>query len=81
MKGDTDMSVVNDTVINDKEGDEEVRDLVHKETDVGFFVVGNNKTRSGGALFPYLDNTTYDLDKHGIFNTINDFNYNTIVCI
>ena len=33
------------------------------------------KTRPGGAFFPYLNNTVYDLDKYGISKTVDRNNY------
>ena len=60
IKGDIDMSDVtdNDTDDTSTENDNEVQDLLDTETDVGFFAVDKNKTRSGGAFFPYLNNTS-----------------------
>ena len=34
-----------------------------------------NKTRSGGAFFPFINNTIFNLDKYGIFKTVNKDNY------
>ena len=76
MKGDIDMSAVSgDTVEQVTESDAEVVDLLGVETEVEIFVVDKNKTRSGGAFFLYLNNTLYDLDKYGIFKTIDRHNY------
>ena len=55
--------------------DAEVHDLLESETDIEFFVVHKNKPRAGGAFFPYLNNTIYDLDKYCIFKTTNRFEY------
>ena len=38
-------------------------------------VTNNDKTRPGGAFFPYLTNTVYDLYKYGIFKTVGRNNY------
>ena len=35
-----------------------------------FFVVDKNKTRAGGAFFPHLNNTKFDLDKQGVLNKL-----------
>ena len=69
MKGDIDMSAVTDNVSAEttKESDAVVQDVFATETDVEFFVVDKNETGSGGAFFPYLNNTIYDLDQYGIF--------------
>ena len=45
------------------------------EKQVEIFVVNTNKTRAGGAFFPYLNNTMFDLDKYGVFKNVNRNNY------
>ena len=42
--------------------DAEVEELLDIETEVGISVVGNNKTRQGGAFFKYLNLTNFDLE-------------------
>ena len=45
------------------------------ETEVETFVVDKNKTRAGGAFFPFLNNTMFDFDEYGVFKTVNRHNY------
>ena len=45
------------------------------ETEVGIFVIDKNNTREGGAFFKYLNLTNFDLEKHGLFKTIDRNNY------
>ena len=80
MKGYIDMSAVTDSNSaedsnSNKERDGEVQEWLDTETNVEFFAFGKNKTRSGGAFFPYPSNTIYDLYEYGIFKTINKFKY------
>ena len=68
MKGDIDMSV---TVGEEFEAisvsDAEVVAIIAQEKEVEIFAVDKNKTRAGGAFFPFLNNTIFDLSKYGIF--------------
>ena len=41
----------------------DVIDLLDIEKQVEIFAV-DNKTRAGGAFFPYLNNTMFDLDEY-----------------
>jgi len=76
MKGDIDMSVtVGDEVEQIKESDSEVVDIIAHEKEVEIFVVDKNKTRAGGAFFPFLNNTIFDLSKYGIFKKVDRNNY------
>ena len=76
MKGDIDMSV---TVGEELEAvgisDAEVVDVIAQEKEVEIFVVDKNKTRAGGAFFPYLNNTICDLSKYGMFKPVDRHNY------
>ena len=68
LKGDIDMSAVEDAEGQKiTESDAEVVAIIDHETEVEIFVVEKNKTRQGGAFFPYINNTIFDFDKYGIF--------------
>ena len=76
MKGDIDMSATTSKKGEEiKESDAEVIDLLDIEEEVEIFVVDKNKTRAGGAFFPYISNTVFDFDKYGISKTANRNNY------
>ena len=53
----------------------EISGLLDHEQEVLLTVVQIDKTRPGGASFPYLNNTIHDLDKYGIFKTVGRHNY------
>ena len=75
MKGDIDMSATTSEKGEEiKESDAEVIDLLDIEEEVEIFVVDKNKTRAGGAFFPYLNNTVFDFDPYGI-KTVDRNNY------
>ena len=68
MKGDIDMSATTSEsaeVITDS--DKEIVDLINGEQEVELFIVDKSKARAGGSFFPYLNITTFDLSKYGIF--------------
>ena len=76
LKDKIDMSAVVGVEVNKiSHSDAEVRDILEQETEVEICVVDKNKTRAGGAFFPYLNNTVFDFDKYGIFKTVNRNNY------
>ena len=78
MKGDIDMSVTTKAGGGDdeiKESDAEVIDLLDIEDEVEIFVIDKNKTRAGGAFFPYLNNTLFNFDKYGVFKNVDNNNY------
>ena len=76
MNGDIDMSATTSEKGEEiKESDAEVIDLLDIEEEVEIFVVDKNKTRAGGAFFPYLNNTVFVFDKYGIFKTVNRNSY------
>ena len=77
MKGKIDMNAVTGEVDAPKFSDAEISGLLEQGTEVLIWVVKRNgtKTRPGGAFFPYLNNTIYDLDKHGIFKTVDRNSY------
>ena len=76
MKGDIDMSVtIGDEVEQIKDSDSEVVKLFAQEKEVEISVVNTGKTRSGGAFFPFLNNTIFDLSKYGIFKKVDRTNY------
>ena len=76
MKGDIDTSVIVDVeVIGMRESDAEVKAIIEHETKVEIFIVDKNKTRAGGAFFPFLNNTIFDLSKYGIFKKVDRNNY------
>ena len=77
MKGKIDMNAVTGEVDAPKFSDAEISGLLEQETEVLITVVKKNdtKTRPGGAFFPYLNNTIYELDKYGIFKTVDRNNY------
>ena len=76
MKGDIDMSATTSEKGEEiKESDAEVIDLLDIEKEVEIFVVDKNKTRAGGAFFPYLNNTVFDFDPYGVFKTVDRNNY------
>ena len=55
--------------------DAEISGLLEHEQEVLITVV-NMKKKPGGAFFPYLNNTGYDLDTYGICKTVDRNNYN-----
>ena len=77
MKGKLDMNAVTGDVDAPKFSDAEISSLLDQDTDVCITVVKQygTTTRPGGAFFPYLNNTIYDLDKHGIFKTVDGNTY------
>ena len=77
MKGNIGMNAVTDGVDAPKFSDAEISCLLEQETEVLVTVVtkDDTQTRPGGAFFPYLNNTIYDLDKYGIFKTVDRNNY------
>ena len=67
MIGDIDMSaVVGEELVAISISDAEAVAIIAEEKEVEMFVVDKNKTRSGGAFFPYLNNTIFDLSKYGL---------------
>ena len=76
MKGDIDMSATTSGKSEEiKESDATVISLLDIEKEIEIFIVDKNETRAGGAFFPYLNNTIFDLDKYGIFKTVDRNNY------
>ena len=76
MKGQIDMSVVVGEELEPiSVSDAEIEELLSVETEIELFVVDKNKTRAGGAFFPYLNNTKFDLDKYGVFKHVDKHNY------
>ena len=76
MKGQIDMSVVVGEELEPiSVSDAEIEELLSVETEIELFVVDKNKTRNGGAFFPYLNNTKFDLDKYGVFKHVDKNNY------
>ena len=76
MKGQIDMSVVVGEELEPiSVSDAEIEELLSVETEIELFVVDKNKTRNGGAFFPYLNNTKFDLDKYGVFKNVDKTNY------
>ena len=76
LKGNIDMSAAvgsEEQAISVSDG--EVVALIDKEKEVEIFVVEKNKTRQGGAFFPYINNTIFDFDKYGIFKNVDRNNY------
>ena len=68
MKGKIGMNAVTGEVDAPKSSDAEISGLLEQETEVLITVVKNDtKTRPGGAFFPYLNNTIYDLGTYVIF--------------
>ena len=68
MNGDIDMTATTSEKGEEIKGsDAEVIDLLDIDTEVAIFVVDKNKTRAGGAFFPYINNTMFDFDKYGVF--------------
>ena len=56
--------------------DKEVVDLIGKEKEAEFFIVGKNRTRAGGSFFPYLNITIFDLSKYVfLFKNVDINNY------
>ena len=45
------------------------------EKEIEISIVDKNKTRAGGAFFPYLNDTIFDLDKYDISKTADRNNY------
>ena len=61
LKAQIDMSVVvGEELVNTSFSDVELVTLTAEETDVEIFVLDKNKTRAGGAFFPYINNTVFD---------------------
>ena len=80
MKGDIDMSATTSGKSEEiKESDATVISLLDIEKEIEIFVVDKNKTRAGGAFFPYLNNTIFDLDKYGILKQLREIIINIIV--
>ena len=77
MKGKIDMNAVTGEVDAPIFSDAEISGLLEQEAEVLITVVkqDDTKTRPGGAFFPYLNNTNYDLDKYWIFKTVDRNNY------
>ena len=77
MNGKIDINAVTGDVDAPKFSDAEISGLLEQDTEVLITVVKkyDTKTRPGGAFFPYLNNTIYDLDKYGIFKTVDRNNY------
>ena len=79
MKGDIDMSATTSGKSEEiKESDATVIYLLDIEK-IEIFVVDKDKTRAGGAFFPYLNNTIFDLDKYGILKQLTEIIINIIV--
>ena len=57
--------------------DAEISELFEQEKEVISIVVKLkvDKQRPGGAFFPFLNKTVYDLSEYGIFKTIDKSNY------
>ena len=77
MKGNIDMNAVTGEVDAPEFGDAEISSLLEQGADILITVIkkDDTTTRPGGAFFPYLNDTIYDLDKHGIFKTVGRNNY------
>ena len=77
MKGKIDMNAVTGEVDAPKFSDTEISSLLEQEHEVLITVVTKDdaQTRPGGVFFPYLNNNIYDLDKYGIFKTVDRNNY------
>ena len=75
IKGKTDTNAVIGGTDEPTFSDAEISGLLEHGQEVLITVVRNNETRPGGAFFPYRNNTTYDLDKYGIFKTGDRNNY------
>ena len=76
MKGDIDMSVV----IGEEEAaisisDAGIMTIIDEEPEVEIFVVDEDKTKGGGALFPYLNNTIFELTSTEILQQLTENNY------
>ena len=69
MNGKIDINAVTGDVDAPKFSDAEISGLLEQDTEVLITVVKkyDTNTRPGGAFFPYLNNTIYDLYKYGIF--------------
>ena len=77
MEGKIDTNAVTGDVEAPTFSDAEISGLLEQETEVLIIVVKNDtKTRPGGAFFPNLSNTICDLDKYGLFKTVDIINYN-----
>ena len=71
MKGNIDMSaVVGEEGQKVSESDAEVVAIIGQETQLEVVVVDKNKTRAGGAFYPYINNTIFDLSKYVILNML-----------
>ena len=56
--------------------DAAISDLLEEEPEVIVSILSIEKTRPGGAFFPFLNKTIYDLSKYGVFKSVDKNNYN-----
>ena len=75
MKGKIDTNAVIGGTGEPTFSDAELSGLLEHEQEVLTNAVKNNKTRPGGAFYPFLNNTFYDLSKYGVFKTADRNNY------
>ena len=59
-----------------KFSDAEISELIEQEKQVSISVLNLEKTRPGGAFFPFLNKAIYDLSKYGILKSVDKSNYN-----
>ena len=81
MKGKIDTNAVAGGVDEPTFSDAAISGLLEHEQEVLITVVKSDdtKTRPGGAFFPYLNNTIYDLDTYGLFKTDrNNYKHNCL---
>ena len=77
MKGNIAMTAVIGDVDAPKFTDAEISGLLEQYTEVLITVVKTDgtQTRPGGAFFPYLNTTIYDLDNYGRYKTVDRNKY------
>ena len=75
MKGNIDTNAVSGGTGEPTFSDAEITGLLEHEQEVLITVVKSDKTRPGGAFYPFLNNTIYDLSKYGVFKTVDRNNY------
>ena len=75
MKGKIDTNAVIGGTDEPTFSDAEISGLWEHEQEVLITAVEHDKTRPGGAFYPFLDNIIYDLSKYGVFKTVGRNNY------
>ena len=74
MKGSIDTSAVIGGPDEPAFSDAEINNFLEHEQEVFITVVRNDKTRPGGAFYPFINNIIYDLSKYGVFKTVDGSN-------